>query len=52
LESICGIRKNNGIMFVDGTSYTYKKRIGKIFMVKHRANGIILADIGDENLNY
>ena len=38
LESICGIRKNNGIMFVDGTSYTYKKRIGKIFMVMQDVN--------------
>ena len=25
-------------MFVDGTSYTYKKRIGKIFMVMQDVN--------------
>ena len=38
LESICGIRKNNGIMFVDGIPYTCKKRVGKIFMVMQDVN--------------
>ena len=38
LESICGIRKNNGIMFVDGVPYTCKKRVGKIFMVMQDVN--------------
>lgn len=38
LESICGIRKNNGIMFMDGVPYTCKKRVGKIFMVMQDAN--------------
>ena len=38
LEAICGIRKNDGIMVMDGTSYPYKKRIGKIFMVMQDVN--------------
>lgn len=38
LESICGIRKNNGIMIVDGKSYACKKRVGKIFMVMQDVN--------------
>lgn len=38
LESICGIRKNNGIMLVDGVPYTCKKRVGKIFMVMQDVN--------------
>lgn len=38
LKSICGIRKNNGIMSVDGISYTCKKRVGKIFMVMQDVN--------------
>lgn len=38
LESVCGIRKNDGIMLLNGVSYTYKKRIGKIFMVMQDVN--------------
>ncbi|MBQ9673549.1 MAG: ABC transporter ATP-binding protein [Ruminococcus sp.] len=38
LESVCGIRKNSGIMVSDGVSYTYKKRIGMIFMVMQDVN--------------
>lgn len=38
LESVCGIRKNYGIMVLDGVSYTYKKRLGKIFMVMQDVN--------------
>lgn len=38
LECICGIRKNSGIMFVDGVPYTCKKRVGKIFMVMQDVN--------------
>ena len=38
LESVCGIRKNDGIMLLNGVSYTYKKRIGMIFMVMQDVN--------------
>ena len=38
LESICGIRKNNGIMEMDGIAYSGKKRIGMIFMVMQDVN--------------
>ena len=38
LESVCGIRKNDGIMELNGVSYTYKKRIGMIFMVMQDVN--------------
>ena len=38
LESICGIRKNSGIMYLDGKSYTCKKRVGEIFMVMQDVN--------------
>ena len=38
LESVCGIRKNDGIMVLNGISYTYKKRIGMIFMVMQDVN--------------
>ena len=38
LESVCGIRKNDGIMALNGVSYTYKKRIGMIFMVMQDVN--------------
>ena len=38
LESVCGIRKNDGIMALDGVAYPYKKRIGMIFMVMQDVN--------------
>ena len=38
LESVCGIKKNDGIMILNGVSYTYKKRIGMIFMVMQDVN--------------
>ena len=38
LETICGIRKNQGIMIVDGTPYTCKQRAGTIFMVMQDVN--------------
>lgn len=38
LETICGIRKNQGIMLVDGTPYTCKQRAGTIFMVMQDVN--------------
>lgn len=38
MESVCGIRKNDGIMALNGVSYTYKKRIGMIFMVMQDVN--------------
>lgn len=38
LETICGIRKNKGVMIVDGTPYTYKQRAGTIFMVMQDVN--------------
>lgn len=38
LESICGMRKNSGIMYLDGKSYTCKKRVGEIFMVMQDVN--------------
>ncbi len=38
LESICSIRKNNGIMEMDGIAYSGKKRIGMIFMVMQDVN--------------
>ena len=38
LESICGIRKNDGVMVLDGVPYPYKKRIGMIFMVMQDVN--------------
>lgn len=38
LESICGIRKNDGVMVLDSVPYTYKKRLGKIFMVMQDVN--------------
>ena len=38
LESICGMRKNSGIMYFDGKSYTCKKRVGEIFMVMQDVN--------------
>lgn len=44
LESVCGIRKNDGIMLLDGVSYTYKKRIGKIFMVMQDVNHQLFAE--------
>lgn len=44
LESVCGIRKNDGIMLLDGVSYTYKNRIGKIFMVMQDVNHQLFAE--------
>ncbi len=44
LECICGIRKNNGIVLIDGISYTCKKRIGKIFMVMQDVNHQLFAE--------
>lgn len=38
LESVCGIKKNDGIIVMNGVPYTYKKRIGKIFMVMQDVN--------------
>ena len=38
LESVCGIRKNDGVIVLDGVSYSYKKRIGMIFMVMQDVN--------------
>lgn len=38
MESVCGIRKNDDIMVLNGVSYTCKKRIGIIFMVMQDVN--------------
>ena len=38
LKVLSGIRKNNGIMVLDGKSYSSKKRLGKIFMVMQDVN--------------
>ena len=38
LESVCGIRKNDGVMVSDGISYNYKKRVDRIFMVMQDVN--------------
>ena len=38
LESVCGIRRNGGIMELDGIDYSYKKRIGMTFMVMQDVN--------------
>lgn len=38
LESVCGIKKNDGIIVMNGVPYTYKKRIGMIFMVMQDVN--------------
>lgn len=38
LEVLSGIRKNDGIMILDGKSYPSKKRLGKIFMVMQDVN--------------
>lgn len=38
LETLSGIRKNNGTMLFDGKSYISKKRVEKIFMVMQDVN--------------
>ena len=38
LEVLSGIRKNDGMMVLDGKTYSSKKRLGKIFMVMQDVN--------------
>ena len=38
LECLCGIRKNKGIMYLDGKKYNSKQRLKEIFMVMQDTN--------------